>query len=317
MVKGGGVLGALLGAGGTAAYYNGIDVTAALRGILNAQPTLPAWNLGQNTDLDQLRRLVEQLARDVNTPRGGVTIVQQPHGRGTGFVLYAVAVAGAGVLYLRIWRGWKFTDMMYVTRSSLNSSLGRVTAGVEGLSQRLQNVKAFLQQQVEAVSKKQDETIAAQQVMQRKLETVGTDVEGAREQVAGVHASVMELEGTLGELNQQQLVANDGIYLLCRVVGDLMSRAGHRGGAMLELEEYVRKPRLKGPSRLHGLEGLLPGSEGSPSAATLSLAGDGARSMVLSALPFQTAASSPAPLGSEVGTDPTGGLASLVLAPGP
>lgn len=70
--------------------------------------------------------------------------------------------------------------------------------------------------QVEAVAKKQDETIAAQQVMQRKLESVGTDVEGAREQVAGVHASVKDLEGNLGDLSLQQQYANDGIYLLCR-----------------------------------------------------------------------------------------------------
>lgn len=91
---------------------------------------------------------VEQLARDINTGRGGVTIVQQPSGRGSGVVLYTVVVAGAGVLYLRFWRGWKFTDMMYVTRSSLNASLQTVSTGMESLAQRLQNVKAFLQQQV-------------------------------------------------------------------------------------------------------------------------------------------------------------------------
>lgn len=95
---------------------------------------------------------VEQLARDIQTGRGGVTIVQQPTGRGSGVVLYTVVVAGAGVLYLRFWRGWKFTDMMYVTRSSLNASLQSVSTGMEGLAQRLQNVKAFLQQQVGAPS---------------------------------------------------------------------------------------------------------------------------------------------------------------------
>lgn len=55
------VAGTLLGAGGATAYFNGIDVTAALRSILNGQPTLRSWNLGQNTDIDQLKRLVRLL----------------------------------------------------------------------------------------------------------------------------------------------------------------------------------------------------------------------------------------------------------------
>lgn len=69
---------------------------------------------------------------------------------------------------------------------------------------------------MEAVSKKQDDTIAAQQVMQRKLEAVGSDVEGTREQVAGVHSAVKVLEGGLLTLSQSQQDANDGIHVLCR-----------------------------------------------------------------------------------------------------
>lgn len=39
-------------------------------------------------------------------------------------------VAGVGVVYLRLFRGWRFTDLMYVTRSSLTKSLSQVSSGM-------------------------------------------------------------------------------------------------------------------------------------------------------------------------------------------
>lgn len=35
-------------------------------------------------------------------------------------------ITSAGVVYLRFWRGWRFSDMMYVTRSSLTKSISQV-----------------------------------------------------------------------------------------------------------------------------------------------------------------------------------------------
>ncbi len=47
----------------------------------------------------------------------------------SGAVYYVgVAVAG-GVVYLRFVRGWHLADMMYVTRSSLKSSVGQLSEG--------------------------------------------------------------------------------------------------------------------------------------------------------------------------------------------
>lgn len=44
-------------------------------------------------------------------------------------LLYTGVAAGAGYIYLRVFRGWRLTDLMYVTRSSLSRSLSSVTAG--------------------------------------------------------------------------------------------------------------------------------------------------------------------------------------------
>ena len=42
---------------------------------------------------------------------------------------YVVIAAAGGVVYLRLIRGWRLADMMYVTRASLKSSVGQLHDG--------------------------------------------------------------------------------------------------------------------------------------------------------------------------------------------
>ncbi len=44
-------------------------------------------------------------------------------------LLYTVGVGGVAYVYLRIFKGWRLSDLMYVTRSSLSRSMSSVTAG--------------------------------------------------------------------------------------------------------------------------------------------------------------------------------------------
>ena len=70
-------------------------------------------------------------------------------------ILYGGTAAAATLLYFRLVHGWKLTDMLYVTRAGLSKSISQVTAGMDGLTQRLMSVKQFLQEQVEALKAKQ------------------------------------------------------------------------------------------------------------------------------------------------------------------
>jgi hypothetical protein len=45
-------------------------------------------------------------------------------------LLYTGVAAGGAYVYLRVFKGWRLSDLMYVTRSSLSKSLSSVTAGV-------------------------------------------------------------------------------------------------------------------------------------------------------------------------------------------
>lgn len=72
------------------------------------------------------------------------------------------------------------------THECINRNFRPSATGLEGLGQRLTSVKTYLQSQIKALSGKQDQTIAAQAVMQEHLSHVGADVESTRMEVSEV-----------------------------------------------------------------------------------------------------------------------------------
>ncbi|CAK0786024.1 hypothetical protein CVIRNUC_009237 [Coccomyxa viridis] len=257
-------LGALVGAGGATAYMNGFDLTSMARSLLVGPPhqSMP-WQAQMNNkgEMDALYRLVEQLSRDLHRQQG-VTI-SMAHNKGNGTVLlYTVGVGGAAYVYLRLFKGWRLSDLMYVTRSSLTRSMSSVTAGVDSLSQRLSSMRNFVQQQITTLTAKQDDTLAAQAALEKQLSAVGDDVEGINSQVGEVHDSVRLIKGNMESLTINQQYATEGVYILCKVVGDMMRSAGNRLGSVKELESYIRRPRNI-TSNMPGLQGVLEQQEDS------------------------------------------------------
>ncbi|KAK9804219.1 hypothetical protein WJX72_001836 [[Myrmecia] bisecta] len=257
MASGGKIVGALIGAGGASAYYNSNGYVAeTLRQIWSS----PNWNAagqrsGRGGELDELYKLVEKLSKDIHRHQG-ITIVSTRDSSGHGVILYTAGAGVLGALYLRFVRGWRFSDLMYVTRASLKNSMAQVTEGVGTLKKQVDSVKSFLQQQIQGIRTRQDESMAKQDVMGEQLDQVSNDVENIRTDVGEVNQTVRDLRVRWDELANDQQDALHGIYALCGVVGELMQRIGHRTNAVVHLEDYVKKPRALG-AKVQGLEGLL------------------------------------------------------------
>lgn len=218
----------------------------------------------RDRDVDALYKMVEQLSRDVNRRPAGVTVVHGSSG-GYSILFYTSAAAGAGLLYLRFVKGWTLQDLMYVTRASLKNSINQVTSGLEGLSSRLVNIKNLLQQQIESLSSKQDEAMATQQEIIGQLNDVGRDVEGTRGEVGMVREAVDDIQGHLDEIAQQTAYTNQGIYLLCSVIGEIVQTSGQRIGSVRQLQQYVQQsPPATRLQNIQGLEALLATAEDDP-----------------------------------------------------
>lgn len=80
-----------------------------------------------------------------------------------------------------------------------------------------------------------------------------------------VHAVVMDLEASMAEVGVNQRHANQGIYVLCKAVSELM--AGSNIPSKVELIEYTQQHPVwasASEQRLQGLESLLPASGPGP-----------------------------------------------------
>jgi hypothetical protein len=56
-----------------------------------------------------------------------------------------------------------------------------------------------------------------------------------------MHASLRELEDNLSQISASQAYANRGIYILCKVLGELLRGAGGRNASVVELESYIQQ----------------------------------------------------------------------------
>lgn len=247
--------GAALGAGATTAYLK----PEALREFA-LDATLGPRSTSSSKEIAQLQKLVEQLARDVHT-RQPVTIVHAGSERSGSYVLYAVLTLGCGtVLYLKFYRGWSVGDLMYVTRRGLRQGLAQVSSGIEALGKTVADVKAKLQARIAELSRKQDETIAAQAALKQQLGRVGADVEVTRGQVGQIHGLVLDMEATMSEVGANQRHANHGIFILCKAVSELMQ--GSNIPSKAELIEYTKQhPVWAQGDKVQGLEGVLRGRD--------------------------------------------------------
>lgn len=247
------IWGALLGAGGATAYFQSPESDSLITQMLRS--TFVGNRFGSGTakpnspQLDGLVKLMEDMRRDMHRSGGsGVTIVHGSNGS-SAIVTYGgvILLTAAGWAYFR---GWKFSDLLYVTRSSMQKSLTSVSSSVEGM-------KIFLSQQIENLKKRQEESREAQEKLKQKLEDVGTRVDTTGTDVKEVHSDLSKLGNNMEDLKLQQNYTAEGIYVLCSVVGDMVKGVnGHHAKqhSTLELERYLSRPQIR---QLQGLEGTL------------------------------------------------------------
>ena len=270
--------GALVGAGTTAAYYNGVDVMGLASSALARAAARPGGGGGSSAagpDVDRLVALVERLALDGARGRGGggVTVVHGSGGSGSGLTVL-ILLAGGGVVAARL-AGVSLADCLFTTRAQLKASIAGVAGGVDALASKLAGARAYLTGRLDDLAADQAATGAA-------VGRVEGDVGRARAELAAVHGEVRGLAAGLAALEAGQResraalnLANEGVFLLCRVVCDLMrgGPADARGkpvsAAAAALDEFVgRSAGLAavlgndGSGGRHGLRSLLGGDGG-------------------------------------------------------
>lgn len=195
--------------------------------------------LRKELELQIMRLQAQQASASIRQNDRGPIVIQNGQGSrgpfGIGWLTTAtiLAAAGLGTFY---WRGGTFSDIMYVTRNTFETTAETLRLSVASLSNVLNTVRDELQERIGLVDRKVDESRA---ILEKKVESeVGlvrdevmmlsdnvdnltsahSDTQGM---VKGLEEQLQSMEDVLEMAKLQRLYANKGINLLCRAVSDM------------------------------------------------------------------------------------------------
>ncbi|XP_066364542.1 uncharacterized protein [Miscanthus floridulus] len=167
----------------------------------------------QNQLLSQINNLREQIHTLATTPN---TIVTPAVNSGPGvYTITAVVVAGAiGYAYIK-WKGWKLSDMMFVTKRGLSDACTAVGNHLDQVSDSVVVTRKHLAGRIDRGDISLDET---QQIIEGTRDEVGIihgDLSAFQEDLQSVNLVVRTLESKMGRLESSQDQTVDGINHLC------------------------------------------------------------------------------------------------------
>ncbi|KAM3405838.1 hypothetical protein ACQJBY_000079 [Aegilops geniculata] len=136
------------------------------------------------SQLDSIREEIQRAARHRNE---NVTVISDTSGSGS-YTITAIVVAGLiGYAYVR-WKGWKISDMMWVTKHGLADACDVVGKQLDDVSNTVQVTKKHLAGRIDRVDANLDET---QEI-----------IEGTRDEVAVIHVDLSAFQKELQEVSR-------------------------------------------------------------------------------------------------------------------
>jgi len=223
------------------------DILSDLQGLLRKQAGAgESSNSGSDNSsavASQVRRLAQEV-RELAASRS-ITVLNGnsgPSGNLSCLVVPVAALGAMGYCYMW-WKGWSFSDWMYVTKrnianvtASFNKQLDQVSsvlaAAKKHLTQRLENVDAKLDEQKEISKLIKDEVFE----VRGDLTQIGFDIDAIQKMVSG-------LEGKIVTLEDKQDFANAGVWYLCQFVGGVKD-----GSVPKFIQDFPAKAQIERPA---------------------------------------------------------------------
>ncbi|XP_076956421.1 uncharacterized protein LOC143631592 [Bidens hawaiensis] len=158
----------------------------------------------------QLRRLamdVRQLAspRQITVLNGGSSVDV------TSLVIPAAALGTLGYGYMW-WKGYSFSDLMYVTKSNITNAISNLKTNLEQVSDAIAAAKKHLSQRVENLDGKVDKHVEISK-------SIKTEVNDVKDNLSQLDYSLGALKdmvsGMIMTLEEKQEFARRGVQYLC------------------------------------------------------------------------------------------------------
>uniref|UniRef100_A0A7C8YDA8 DUF1664 domain-containing protein n=1 Tax=Opuntia streptacantha TaxID=393608 RepID=A0A7C8YDA8_OPUST len=168
----------------------------------------------------QIRQLAQEI-RELSLSNPITVLNGNSSSGGYGSYLVPAAAVGAmGYCYMW-WKGWSFSDVMFVTKKNMANAVASVSKQLDNLSEALATTKKHLSKRLENLDWKMEELKETSEqifsdvtLVKSNISQIGFDIESIREMITG-------LEGKLEVLENKQDLANSGVWYLCQVAGGI------------------------------------------------------------------------------------------------
>ncbi|CAN6349407.1 unnamed protein product [Urochloa humidicola] len=145
-----------------------------------------------------------------------VTVVTSAAKSGPGAsTITAVVVVGViGYAYIK-WKGWKLSDMMFVTKRGLSDACNVVGSQLDQVSDTVLVTRKHLAGRIDLVDSTLDETQQIIEGTRNEVAVIHGDLSAFQEDLQSVNFVVQTLEAKMGRLESSQDQTVDGIQNLC------------------------------------------------------------------------------------------------------
>lgn len=163
--------------------------------------------------MNQLTQEIRSLAL---SPQTGLTVIQGGSGSGVSIttLFFPATVLGALSYGWMKWRGYTFTDFMYVTRKSMNDAVASMGKQLENVSASLLSTRKHMNQRLDTVDTKLDDSIHITGLIKDQVEDVKGTVGRSSREIENVNMKLEGLGLKITEVRDSQNFANQGISLL-------------------------------------------------------------------------------------------------------
>ncbi|XP_068650371.1 uncharacterized protein [Aristolochia californica] len=199
----------------------------------------------------QVRRLameVRQLAtaRPITVVNGDSSQIDM-----TSLVVPAAILGALGYGYMW-WKGLSFSDLMYVTKHSMQNAVASMSKHLEQVSAALDSAKRHLSQRIENLDGKLDDQREMSKLIKDEVTSVRSNLSQIGCDLESLQKLVFGLDDRMATLEDKQDFANAGVWFLCQYVG------GEKDPKMAQYLQSAPKPRhsFLGASEGGSLQGL-------------------------------------------------------------
>lgn len=136
------------------------------------------------------------------------------------YLVPAAAVGAMGYCYMW-WKGWSFSDVMFVTKQNMANAVDIVSKQLEGVSEALASTKRHLSKRLENLDWKVEEQKGMSKLIAHDVNDVKHSLSEIGNDIEFIHQMISGMEGKLNLLEDKQDMTNSGLQYLCHVAGGI------------------------------------------------------------------------------------------------